>query len=164
MELSRQIMATSRTSSKPKTGVKTTGKSAPRKAPSRARASAPEQAPAAEAAPVVVTETSPTSAGPEMKKQELLDKVVQRSEIRKKFAKPALEAALEVLGEALAEGRELNLPPLGKVKFNRIKEGARARIIVAKIRQSKQGGNVLPEDAETENVIDMQDEVAERAE
>ncbi|GAW34890.1 bacterial DNA-binding protein [Roseovarius sp. A-2] len=150
-------MATSRTPSKPKTGVKTTSKSAPRKGQPRARASAPEPA-------VIVTETSPTSAGPEMKKQELLDKVVQRSEIRKKFAKPALEAMLEVLGEALAEGRELNLPPLGKVKFNRIKEGARARIIVAKIRQSKQGGNVLPEDAGTENDIDMKDEVAERAE
>jgi DNA-binding protein HU-alpha len=158
-------MATSRTRTKPKTGSKPSPKSAPR-ATARGITSnnAADQAADAEASPVIVTDTFPASAGPELKKQELLDKVVQRSEIRKKFAKPALEAMLEVLGEALAEGRELNLPPLGKVKLNRIKEGARVRIIVAKIRQSKQGGNVLPEDAGPDNFIDMKDEVAERAE
>ena len=154
-------MATSRTRTKPKADSKAGTRSAPR-AP--ARGNTPDQAPDTEATPVVVTDTSPASAVPGMKKQELLAKVVQRSEIRKKFAKPALEAMLEVLGEALAEGRELNLPPLGKVKLNRIKEGARARIIVVKVRQSKQGGNLLPEDVGPDSDIAMKDEVAERAE
>ena len=76
----------------------------------------------------------------EMKKQELIALVVDRSDVAKKHAKPVIEAMLEVLGEALAEGRELNLQPLGKVKQNRIKDTPRARVIVAKIRQQKPGG------------------------
>ena len=75
--------------------------------------------------------------GLEMKKQELIDKVVAASGIKKKDAKPVLDAMLDILGTALAEGRELNLPPLGKIKQNRVRETANARIIIAKIRQGK---------------------------
>lgn len=75
--------------------------------------------------------------GPELKKQELIAKVMDKTDAKKKDAKPVVEAVLEVLGEALADGRELNLPPLGKVKINRIKDMGNARIIVSKIRQSK---------------------------
>ncbi|WP_299844308.1 HU family DNA-binding protein [uncultured Roseovarius sp.] len=73
----------------------------------------------------------------ELKKRELIDLVVAKSDIKKKYAKPVVEALLEVLGETLAKGRELNLQPLGKLKYNRTKETTSARIIVAKIRQSK---------------------------
>jgi len=86
-------------------------------------------------APAVAPDTPATEL--EMKKQELLARVVERSEIKKKYAKPVVEAMIAVLGEALAEGRELNLPPLGKVKQNRTKETPTARIIIAKIRQKK---------------------------
>ena len=75
----------------------------------------------------------------ELKKQELIALVVERSDVAKKHAKPVIEAMLAVLGEALAEGRELNLQPLGKVKHNRIKDTPRARVIVTKIRQPKLG-------------------------
>ena len=59
--------------------------------------------------------TSPESNQPEMKKQELMAKVVERSDVAKKHAKPVIEAMLEVLGEAIGQGRELkeslkNLP------------------------------------------------------
>ena len=87
-----------------------------------------------------VVDMAPTSMSPEMKKQELIEKVVDRSDIKKKDAKPVIEAMLEVLGEALADGRELNLQPLGKFKLNRIKDTPNARVIVAKIRQSKNPG------------------------
>ncbi|WP_371224491.1 HU family DNA-binding protein [Roseovarius sp. 2305UL8-3] len=85
---------------------------------------------------------------PELKKQELLQKVVDKSGIKKKDAKPVVEAMLEVLGEALADGREFNLQPMGKLKLNRTKETPNARIIVAKIRQSKRtgGGGMGPKD------------------
>ena len=165
---------TSRSKTGTKTGTKTTGTKTTRATANPAtRAAATKtdagtapasDAPAPSVTPVVVTDTPAESAGPEMKKQELLDKVVSRSDTRKKFAKPVVEAMLEILGETLAEGRELNLPPLGKVKLNRTKEGARARVIVAKIRQSKQGGNILPADDDAENVSDVKDEVADRAE
>ncbi|MRU13898.1 DNA-binding protein [Roseovarius sp. A21] len=75
-----------------------------------------------------------------MKKKELIEAVVERSGVRKKFAKPAIEAMMEVLGEAIAEGRDLNLPPMGKIKQQRTKEAANVRVTVAKIRQSKEAG------------------------
>lgn len=85
----------------------------------------------------VFSDNTAAMSSPEMKKQELLQKVVTRSQIKKKDAKPVVEAMLAVLGEALADGRELNLQPFGKVKLNRTKEMANARVIIAKIRQSK---------------------------
>jgi DNA-binding protein HU-alpha len=113
--------------------------------------------------PVVVTENVAADAGPELKKQELLDKIVTRSEVKKKFAKPVVEAMLEVLGEALAEGRELNLQPLGKVKLNRTKETPNARIIIAKIRQSKQGGASVVKPLDGDEEDPMKDQVAQGA-
>ena len=83
------------------------------------------------------TPVEPGDAGPMLKKQELFKKAADRSGLKKNQIKPAIEAALEVIGEALAQGREVNLPPLGKIKQNRVKETAAARIIIAKIRQSK---------------------------
>lgn len=79
--------------------------------------------------------------GVEMKKQELLNKVADRAEMRKNQVKPVVEAMLEILGETLREGRNLNLPDLGKVKQNRVKESPVARVIIAKIRQRKPGGD-----------------------
>ena len=83
---------------------------------------------------VMASVTAPT----ELKKKELVDLVVARSDVKKKYAKPVVEALLEVLGETLGKGREMNLQPLGKVKYNRTKETDSARIVVTKIRQSKQ--------------------------
>jgi len=111
--------------------------------------------------PVVVAEAAPEAVQPDLKRQELLAQVVARSGVKKKFAKPVMEAMLEVLGGTLSEGRELNLPPLGKVKLNRTKDGARARVIVAKIRQSKQGGNTLPGDGGEENDTAVKEMVAD---
>lgn len=76
-------------------------------------------------------------AGADLKKQELIARVVERSDVRKKYAKPVVEAMIEILAETLAEGREMNLPPFGKLKLNRTKETERARIIIAKIRQPR---------------------------
>lgn len=105
----------------------------------RPRASTATDAPAAPAAqapePKLVSVGTPRLAAPELKKRELIDLVVARSEIRKKFAKPVVEAMLAVLGETLAEGREMNLPPLGKLRINRAEDKGTARIIICKLRQ-----------------------------
>lgn len=85
--------------------------------------------------PIVVQETSPAVAAPQLKKQQLIEDVVERSGIKKKFAKPAIEAALAVLGEALADGRELNLRPLGKVKVQRTKTLSNGTVMVVRVRQ-----------------------------
>ncbi|WP_245770611.1 HU family DNA-binding protein [Roseovarius azorensis] len=109
---------------------------------------------------VMVADAPSGDAGPEMKKQELLDKVLSRADVRKKVARPVVDAVLEVLGEALAEGREMNLPPLGRVKLNRVKDLPNARVIVAKIRQAKPGGRA----GAKQRAGDAKDEVAEEAE
>ncbi|WP_306150916.1 HU family DNA-binding protein [Roseovarius sp. MMSF_3281] len=72
-----------------------------------------------------------------LRKKELMDAVIERSGVRKKFAKPVIEAMMEVMGEAIGEGRDLNLPPFAKIKQQRTKDSSNVRVTVAKIRQSK---------------------------
>ena len=93
-------------------------------------ASAPEAA----ASPVTAT---PSDKGTALRNKELIDSAVARSGVRKKFARPAIEAAIKILSEAILSGRDLNLPPLGKVKLQRSKDVGGNRISMAKIRQSK---------------------------
>ncbi len=128
----------SSTSSKKPTSATSKAKTTKAKAPIKKVPSPAEVAPKpmlASASPAS-TASSPI-ASPVLKKQELIEKVVRASGIKKKDAKPVVEAMLEVMGDALADGREFNLQPLGKLKLNRTKETEGARIIVAKIRQSK---------------------------
>lgn len=91
------------------------------------------KAPAAPA--TVIASAAPVVAGPVLKKKELIDRVVERSGIKKKDAKPVVEAMLAVLGEAINRGDELNLRPLGKVKVTRRKEAPNADVMVCKVRQ-----------------------------
>ncbi|MEX1236619.1 MAG: HU family DNA-binding protein [Roseovarius sp.] len=84
--------------------------------------------------------TEVMDGGDPLKKQELIAQVVERSDIAKKYAKPVIEAMLSVLGDALAEGREVNLQPMGKIKPKRIKDGSKVRVIIANIRQPKSAG------------------------
>ncbi len=147
----------SKSTAKPKSAAKTKSAAAPNKSrlagpkPPKARASATKTAAPVKPATTPATastrpSTSKIPAPPapaktplpvELKKPELIDMVVAKSDIKKKYAKPVVEAMLEVLGETLAKGREMNLQPLGKVKYNRTKETTSARVIVAKVRQSK---------------------------
>lgn len=86
--------------------------------------------------PKVVSISAPVVSEPDMRKKELIDLAVARSGIKKKDAKPTVEAVLAILGEAIAEGRELNLQPFGKLRINRSEEKSNGRVIVCKLRQS----------------------------
>ncbi|WP_136441467.1 HU family DNA-binding protein [Pacificoceanicola onchidii] len=124
-----------------------TGTTTPRKprAPRKSR----KKAVAAEPVAPVEAEPLPTEgagqgasvdaapAVPDLKKSELIDLVVSRSGVKKRDAKPAIEAALAILGQALAEGRPLNLAPLGKAKHVAVKDKENARIINMRLRQPK---------------------------
>ncbi|MBE1284753.1 MAG: DNA-binding protein [Rhodobacteraceae bacterium] len=103
--------------------------------------------------PTVVSIVEPAVSEPDLKKRELIDMVVERSGVKKKDAKPAIEAMLAVLGEAIASGRELNLQPLGKLRINRATEHANGRVIVCKLRQSAKKDEKGSEEplAESEN-------------
>ncbi|WP_247676829.1 MULTISPECIES: HU family DNA-binding protein [unclassified Leisingera] len=85
--------------------------------------------------PVVVTAASPVVAAPELNKKELVELAVERSGVKKRDAKPVVEAVLALLGEAVAEGRELNLKPFGKLRINRSQERSNGKVFVCKLRQ-----------------------------
>lgn len=147
-------MATRRTTA---TKSKTTTTSKTRASTAKTRAST------AKPTPTVVTETTPEVSGPELKKKELVDLVIEKSGVKKKFAKPAVEAALAVLGEALGAGREVNIQPMGKIKINRAKEISSGRVIVAKIRQSTQAMEAAAENDDS-SAESAKDTVADAAE
>lgn len=123
---------TSKTTTRKASAAKITAPKTVAKTPAVRRSAV--KAPAAPA-PVVVSETTPVSDQLELRKVELIEMVVERSGVKKRDAKPAIEAALDILDEALADGRELNLKPLGKIKVNRVKQLSNAQVIICKIRR-----------------------------
>lgn len=90
----------------------------------------PDETPAPEASEPIPPETG------EMRKKELIDAVVTRSGIRRRDAKPVVEAMLAVLGEAIADGREMNLNPFGKLRINSSRDKPNGRVTVIRLRQS----------------------------
>ncbi|MCX7565257.1 HU family DNA-binding protein [Sulfitobacter sp. F26169L] len=99
--------------------------------------------------PAVVDTLSPVVVSNELRKKELFDLVVERSGMKKKDVKPVVEAMLAVLGDALAEQREMNLQPLGKMKVQRGKELADGRALVLKLRQKSAKLNATPDTPES---------------
>ena len=73
----------------------------------------------------------------QLKMREFVNRVVERSGARKSDAKTVSEAVLAILGEALAKGEDLNLPPLGKVMVKKDTGDERARVLTVKVRQMK---------------------------
>lgn len=73
-----------------------------------------------------------------VKKPEFLEKAIARTDIKKRDAKPAIEAALAELADLLADGNELNLPPMGKLKLVKSKDiGDGAKVLTLKLRTMK---------------------------
>lgn len=125
---------------------------------SRAKDTSPVEAPE----PTVVTASDPVVAEADLKKKELIDLVVERSGVKKKWAKPTVEAMLAVLGETINSGRELNLQPLGKLRINRTEEKANGRVIICKLRQSLSGVDDMSDnDDDNDNDDDMNVRAAE---
>lgn len=81
--------------------------------------------------------SAPVEVTPSLRQKELINRVVSKGGAKRKDAKPVVEAMLDVLGDALAQGEELNLQPFDKLKINRQKEMAGAKVFVCKIRQRK---------------------------
>lgn len=127
-------MAVSRTPST--TGTQTTSakSTAGKSAAAKAQAPAQTDIAAIEAENLRVPDTS--DAPLELRKKELIDLVVARCDVKKRDAKPAIEAALAVLGEALKAGREVNLQPMGKIKTKRSKRVGNAQISTLHLRQN----------------------------
>lgn len=104
-------------------------------APNVQASGSPSAASASESKTPNVDGPRPVIIGPVMRKKELTDMVVERSGIKKKDAKPVVEAMLEVLGEALSDNRELNLLPMGKFKVVNEKDLGNGKMMRVKVRQ-----------------------------
>lgn len=87
--------------------------------------------------PVVVEERRPEVTAPAMRKKELVDAVVSRSGVKPRYVKPAVEALLSEIAGAIAEGRGLDLPGLGKVKVQHSKKLSNGDVYAIRNRQSK---------------------------
>lgn len=73
-----------------------------------------------------------------VKKPVFLDRTLLRTDVKKRDAKPAIEAALAELSAALLAGEELVLPPLGKLKVIKSKDvGQGAKALTLKLRTMK---------------------------
>ncbi|MDP3340042.1 HU family DNA-binding protein [Frigidibacter sp.] len=107
------------------TAAKTTAK--PAGARASAAASAKAEMTTSEPVPAEL-ETGAAEAGAEvgatktLRKKELVERVVAASGAKKKIAKDIVEATLQVLGEALAAGEQLVLPPFGNAHKTREKD------------------------------------------
>jgi DNA-binding protein HU-alpha len=126
------MIVSTTTSKAPKTKAAT-------KAPAKAAKAAPVKAstaPATATTPTVVDAPQAVILGPVMRKKELVEAVVARSGVKKKDVKPVVEAMLSVLGEALADNRELNLQPFGRLKVRKERQLGNGRMMITKIRQS----------------------------
>ena len=138
----------------------------PKKTTTRSK-TAPTPATAEKPAPKPATEDAVKTATvvKAMGKRELIDRVVTSSGIKKKAAKPVVEAMLKELGDALSRGETLNLQPFGKGIVKSRKELENAEIVELRLRRSKLALKAA-EVAETERADDTSDgdSVAEAAE
>jgi DNA-binding protein HU-alpha len=135
-----------------KAASKTTTRKTPAVRKATPRSTTPVEAPVVE--PVVTEQPEPQenamtevalTTQDDLRKKELIDLVVERSGVKKRDAKPAIEAALAILGEAIGAGRELNLQPLGKLKVTRIKEGEGIKVVNTRLRQSTRQSSETPD-------------------
>jgi len=125
-------MARRTTTGKPSAG-RATGRSA-------AKTSAAKK-PEARSPVALVETTSPTDAPTEavkvFTKRDLIERVVAASGIKKKTAKPVIEAMLLELGEALTQFDTLNLQPLGKGIVKSRKDVENAQVTELRLRRGK---------------------------
>lgn len=69
-----------------------------------------------------------------LKKKDFTDRAIEKSGLKKADAKAAVEATLATLADALANGDELILPPLGKLKVVREKDHPKGRILMLRLQ------------------------------
>lgn len=137
-------MASKTTKPKTKTDGTMTLKAVP-------QAAAPVK-PVAAPAPKVAQAAKPVTTKMLVKKPEFLERSIARTAVKKRDAKPAIEAALAELAALLSEGNELNLPPLGKLKLIKSKDiGDGAKVMTLKLRTMKDNAGQPKDDSGAED-------------
>ncbi|MEP3345928.1 MAG: HU family DNA-binding protein [Litoreibacter sp.] len=91
-------------------------------------------------AKVVSTKSTPVVAQAdgaevvELSKKEMVERMVASSGMKKGEARRAFEATMEVLAQALREGHNMSLPPLGKIKIARTKDTPNGKMVVMRAK------------------------------
>lgn len=167
------VMATSsakkpdirKSSATAKPAGKAPAKAAPKAVVTAPKAAAPQAAPAAPLSaetggdlvltPVAPADKKAKTAAPQLKKKELIARVVTALDGKKKGnVKDIVEATLATLGEALQKGEALNLPPFGRARVSRQKGEGAASLTTLRLRGAgaknapKGGKQALAEDGE----------------
>ncbi len=83
------------------------------------------------------TSTTEENATPEFRRPELIEKVMERSGMKRKDVKPVVEAMLAVMGDLLVEETDMNIAPLGKIMVKNCKDIEKAHVLTVKIRRAK---------------------------
>ena len=92
---------------------------------------------------------------PSLAKRDLFARVAAATGSRKKDVKLIAEATLAIIGQALSDGEELNLPPLGKVRIVKSRDAGAAEVVTLKLRRKHgMGGMPVPD---TDNDTDEED-------
>ncbi|MFN3938731.1 MAG: HU family DNA-binding protein [Gemmobacter sp.] len=128
-----------------KTAAKPAAKKAPTtpRPPARKRAAAPDNGAdvIADLPPQVVPPAPDEAvAAPQLKVKDIVERVLARTGQKKKDVRPAVEATLAVLGEALARGEALNLPGFGKARVSRTRDTGVGSALTIKLRRGAGGG------------------------
>lgn len=114
-----------------KVGTKATK---PRKAAAAKPATAPRKT-TSKAAAAAVAPAAPAK-GSTLRKKDLIDRVVQVSGAKKKDTRDIVEAVLAVLGDALAAGETLALPPFGRARVNKHRDLDSGEMLTVKLRRA----------------------------
>lgn len=124
-------------------------------APKATAPAAPEASGEMVLAPVAPAEKKAKVAAPQLKKKELIARVVTALDGKKKgTVKDIVEATLATLGEALQKGEALNLPPFGRARVSRQKGEGAGSLTTLRLRGAgeknapKAGKQALAEDGE----------------
>ena len=80
-------------------------------------------------------EAAPVAVRVQVKKKDFVEQVVLRSGAKKPVVRDLTEAVLATLGEALARGETLVLPPLGKISVARAVGKAGGEVLHLKLRR-----------------------------
>jgi len=94
--------------------------------------------PAVEAAPPA-PEPAALASTVTLGRKDLLERVRVASGAKKKDVKSIVEATLALMGEALARGEVLHLPPFGVARVTRGLDGGEGKSLVVKLRRAKVG-------------------------
>ena len=125
---------------KPAKTTTTTTRRTARKPAAGSSPAATKRAAPAKAAATPAADTAPKAAetpAKDLKKPELIRRVVETSGMKKKDVKPVVEAMLKELGDALTNGETMNLQPFGKVQVNRTVDKGNGEVLVVKVRRNQ---------------------------